>query len=361
MGPGGSERQLTELAKGLNPARFAVHVGFFREGIRANELREAGIRCFRIDVKSFLRPQVISGAVRLARYLHRHAIQVVHTFDYPLTCFGVPIARACRVPVVLSSQRGHRALTPPPYLRVVRWTDHIVDGVVVNCRAMQQHLLCEEHIQLNKIHLCYNGIDVQRFSAGTKISLFGEATPGPLVIGCVAVMRPEKNLALLVKAFSAVSKRHSQLKLLLVGSGPDEESIRSLVNSLGLSDRCMFVSSQVETADWLRSIDLFVLPSKVEALSNSLMEAMVAGCAAVASNVGGNPELIEHGRTGLLFESGNVADLTAKLELLVFDPGLRRKLSEQGEACIRETFSLESAAARMGSIYDAMLNTCKPS
>lgn len=356
MGPGGSERQLAELAKALDPAQFAVHVGFFRKGVRSDELSAAGIPCLEIGVRSFLRPHVIAGALTLAKYLRHHKVQIVHAFDYPLACFGVPIAKACGTRVVLSSQRGHRKLIPEPYLRVVRWTDHLVDGIVVNCRAMQQHLLGEERIQSGRIHLCLNGIDARRFSAGARPDTFGQSTFKPLVVGCVAVMRPEKNLSLLVKAFSLVAKRRPSMKLLLAGSGPADESLRSLVGELGLAESCTFTPAEADIAPWLRSIDIFVLPSVSEALSNSLMEAMAAGCAVIASNVGGNPELVTHWQTGLLFKSGDVADLAEKLDLLAEDAAYRAALSRAGAASIRENFSLESAARRMESIYAAMLN-----
>jgi glycosyltransferase involved in cell wall biosynthesis len=355
MGPGGSERQLAEVAKNLDPSRFAVHVGFFREGMRSQELRAAGVRCFKIGITSFLRPHVLLGAVKLARYIKRHQIQVVHAFDYPLACFSVPIARACGVPVVLSSQRGDRSLIPPLYLRILRWTDRLVNGIVVNCAAMQQHLLYGEHIPANKVRLCPNGVDTRTFSPGAKMALFGGLEPEPLVAGSIAVMRPEKNLQLLVRAFSLAVKRHNNLKLVLVGSGPDDESLQGLVSQLDLNENCLFVPTQAQTVQWLRSIDIFVLPSLLEALSNSLMEAMACGCVAVASNVGGNPELIHPGQTGLLFESGDVEDLAEKLSLLAADAVVRRELSMKGAAFVRQNFSLESAVRQMGAIYDDML------
>src|ERR1700685_1387917 len=120
LGPGGTERQLTELARALDPFRFQVHVGCFHEGIRANELRLAGIPLVRLPGTSFMNPSAVAGAWQLGLYLRRRKIRLVHTFDYPLNCFGVPVARAFGIPVVLSSQRFHRHLTPGPYLRLLR-------------------------------------------------------------------------------------------------------------------------------------------------------------------------------------------------------------------------------------------------
>src|SRR5439155_9534272 len=99
-------------------------------------------------------------------------------------------------------------------------------------------------------------------------------------------------------------------------------------------------------------IDIFVLPSVSEALSNALMEAMACGCACIASRVGGNCELIEDGATGLLFENKDVAALVGQIERLIADPGLQRQLGQRAASTIREKFSLGAAAARLGCIYD---------
>jgi L-malate glycosyltransferase len=189
----------------------------------------------------------------------------------------------------------------------------------------------------------------------------GEGAPQPLpgepvVVGSLGLMRPEKNLSLLVKAFSRLAERYVTLKLLLIGDGPEKKPLREMVDSLGLGERCVFMPVQENVPEWLRLIDIFVLPSATEALSNSLMEAMACGCAAIASNAGGSPEVIEPGKTGLLFENGSVEGLTQQLDLLVRNSALRHELSKRASASIRDGFSLESAAQRMGTIYERILN-----
>src|SRR5262249_38415108 len=110
-----------------------------------------------------------------------------------------------------------------------------------------------------------------------------------------------------------------------------------------------------QVAAWLHAIDLFVLPSRSEALSNSLMEAMACGCCAVASNVGGNSELIREGETGLLFKAGDATDLAAVLERASANSELRRRLGTSGMRWIREKFSIHASAQRMGEIYSGLI------
>lgn len=117
----------------------------------------------------------------------------------------------------------------------------------------------------------------------------------------------------------------------------------------------MFEPATRDVVPWLHAIDIFVLPSLSEALSNSLMEAMACGCCAVASRVGGNPELIQDGETGLLFEKGNACDLADRLLLLIHHPELRERLAECGSCRTAARFSMAASVGRMQEIYDGFL------
>ena len=352
MGPGGTERQLTEVAKTFDRNEFETHVAYFIEGVRSEELRQAGVRCVRIPVRSFLKPHAWSAAFQLGAYLRKHRIQIAHAYDFPLIAFGVPVARLAGVPVVLSSQRGHRSLIPNGYRTILRRTDRWVDGIVVNCEAMKHHLVNEEHVDPRQVKLCYNGVDLNHFSPGARPLGLSKET---LVIGTVSVQRPEKNIGILLRAFAKIALRHSHLRLVLVGDGSERASLERLARELGLSENCRFVASQDDVVPFLRCIDIFVLPSLVEALSNSLMEAMACGCAVIASRVGGNPELISDGTTGLLFESNNSDDLSHCLETLINNAVLRRQFAGAALRRTQEQFSLAASARRMALIYEELI------
>jgi glycosyltransferase involved in cell wall biosynthesis len=118
---------------------------------------------------------------------------------------------------------------------------------------------------------------------------------------------------------------------------------------------CHFQPAVPNVAPWLRAMDIFVLPSLSEALSNSLMEAMGCGCCPVASRAGGNPELVTDGESGLLFPVGDAEALAARLALLLDDPPYRRRLAAQAERRIQEHFTREQAARAMGEIYQEFL------
>jgi len=347
LGIGGSERQAVATTLSLDRLRFEPHVACFREGFLAAELRAAGIPVLRLPVTSFRSRSAVRGARILGDYLRRHAIQLVHTFDTPLNVFGVPVARFYGAPVVLSSQRAHRELAGS-LLPLLRLTDRMVHGIVVNSRYVQRHLIAEG-VAGERIHLCHNGLDATAFPIAPRVA-------GPLTIGTVCALRQEKGLPTLLDAFARVLAQHPDLCLKLVGSGLMQDALQQQAAQLGISRAITFQPAASEVAAHLRSIDIFVLPSLSEALSNSLMEAMASGCCPVASAVGGNPELVTSGNTGLLFPPGDTAALAAALAALVENQNMRERLAGNAAAFIRENFSLEACGRTMGAIYDGFLD-----
>ncbi len=343
---GGSERQITEIAKTLDRSRFHPHVGCFRpHGIRNAELSAAGVPIVHFPVNSFASFGALSEAWKLASYIRRHRIRLVHSFDYPLTLFGVPVARCLTRAVVVSSQRSHRSLIPRKYRRLVQWTDHMADAIVVNCEFVQRHLRMNEGVLGERMRLCYNGVDLDQFTRR-------ETPRDALTIGVVCALRPEKDITTLIEAFARI--RRPGLRLMIVGSGSMQGELRSVAAARGLAGDCTFVPATGQVAEWLRAIDIFVLPSRSEALSNALLEAMACGCCPVASRVGGNVELIRHGENGMLFEAGDVDQLSSVLDTLVELRVLREQLATRARSTA-EQFSIRASAARMEEIYTELI------
>jgi glycosyltransferase involved in cell wall biosynthesis len=176
------------------------------------------------------------------------------------------------------------------------------------------------------------------------------------VIGTVCVLRPEKGLPLLLEAFAAISASLRGVKLLVVGSGPVRDELAALSERLGVAQHCHFEPSVSDVALWMKGIDIFVLPSLSEALSNSMMEAMACGCCVVASDVGGNPELVEDSKSGLLFPRGDSEALALRLQRLIGSRELIETYAEAGRNKISSQFTIAAAAGRMQSIYEEFLS-----
>ena len=227
LGLGGTERQLSAVARSLDPSKFAVHIGCFQDqGLRRQELDQAGIPIVRFPVRSFRSFSVLTGALQMRRYIRQHGIRLVHAFDYPAIVFGIPVARSCRGVVAVSSQRYHRSLRPGWPHQFQRLTDRLADAVVVNCEYLARHMRESEHVPAERIQLCYNGLDLEVFRplSGPRRS---EVASASLVIGVACALRPEKDLGTLLTAFARVRNLRRGMKLLIVGDGSCKPQLRS--------------------------------------------------------------------------------------------------------------------------------------
>jgi glycosyltransferase involved in cell wall biosynthesis len=351
---GGSERQVAEVAMSLDQRRFRPSVGCFdARGVRADDLRRAGIPVIEFPVRSFGSPATVRVAWQFISWLRRHHVALVHPFVVPAVLFAVPLARIARVPIVLSSQRGDRRLFSRGEQRALSVADRLVDGVVVNSNYIRRVLQADFDLPPGRIHTCPNGLDTTIFHPGDRGG-HGAGNSG-LTIGIVAALRPEKSIETLIEAFSRLRGQVHQL--VIVGGGPCKDSLVELARRLGVLQRTTFTATTVDVASWYRRLDVFVLPSLNESFSNSLMEAMASGCAVLASNVGGNPELVKDGENGMLFEPGDVAGLTRELEAVLADAELRNRLAAAAVRTIQEGYTRQRSAQRFGELYEQLLGT----
>lgn len=351
---GGIERDVTKIALQLDKSRFQTHVASYRvEGMRFEELKDAGVPFLHLPVSSLKSPSALVAAMRFRSYVREHKMGLVHSWD-PSAVFAVPLARALGVPVVLSSTLGSRDLLDRRTRRQLRWTDRVVDTVVVNCEAMRREMIENEGVSGDRVEICYNGVDTTQFYPGpaTKVDSIASAS---FLIGTVGVLRPEKALHLLQEAFERVRHLKPGMKLAIVGSGPELPKLKENSQTLGLQDDCVFVPATPSVPQYLRAFDIFVSCSSSEAFSNAILEAMACGVCTVGSNVGGTPELIGNNERGLLFGPNDAGDLATKLIMLIENESLRRALGARAAEFARNSLSIEIAAQRMAAIYESLL------
>lgn len=354
LGIGGCERDLTKLAIALDRQHFEPHVASFRgAGIRADDLSAAGVPVVEFPVRSFLSASLIRHAQTMRSYLAANHIQLVHAFDTPTDIFAVPVARWAGVPV-LSSQLWQSAAVTPLYRILVRQTHRLADAVVVNSDAVRRHLIEHEGVPASRIFLNHNGVETEVFHPGGR-EKSGILASASLVVGTVCALRPEKRVDLLIRAFARVRDAHPDAVLLIVGSGPTEPELLQLASQLQLADRLRMVPRQQDVAGWMRAIDVFVLCSDTESFPNALLEAMACGCSVIGSRVGGVPELIAGGVSGLLFDPGNEDQLANHLETLLSQENLRKQLAAEAARRARQEFSMGAVVNRMEALYERVL------
>jgi len=355
LGHGGGERQLALTALTVDRGRFEPHAGCCEGGFWVDRLREAGVPFFRMGPRSLGGISALREARRLRAYIREHRIRIVQTFDYSMNVLGIPASRSVPGVITISNQRCYMSLIPRRY----RWLNHfahrVSGGIVVNSEALRRHLVEDYSIPQRKIFTCYNGIDTTVFHPAPRAELPG-LEGATLVIGTVCVLRSEKNLPLLLEAFQAVARHRPDIRLLITGSGPEEPALRAVAKTMNIEGQCVFQPSTPDVARTLSAIDVFVLPSLSEGLSNALMEAMACGCCVIASAVGGNPELVTDGATGLLFPSRSKDALIERLSQVVDNAGRRQALGAAAAERMCRDFSQTRAVENMQAIYENLLS-----
>jgi len=175
------------------------------------------------------------------------------------------------------------------------------------------------------------------------------------VIGTIGRLVPVKNQAMLLRAAARLYEYHNNIKVLLIGDGPLENELVALATSLGIAPNVRFLGRRSNVPDILRTLDIFVLPSLSEGMSNTILEAMSCKLPVVATNVGGNSELVVHGLTGLLVQRNNHEEMCRKLEELVMNPDKREQMGSQGRKRVGSFFSIGKMIKNYESLYISML------
>lgn len=351
LGHGGCERDAAKLAVSLDRDKFEPRIGVMRAGgFRLAEVQAAGIPTEHFPVSSFMKPSLFKAARQFGKYVSQNAIQIVHAFDVPSDIFAGIASRVYGVPRLITAQLSYRELVAPRERMLLRLADRLSDAVVVNSNAVGDSLNRDYRIPRDKIFLCYNGINSQDFYPA-KVQRPGSLKDASIVIGSVCVMRPEKRMDWLVQSFADVHNKNPGARLLLVGSGPETTKLQALATELEITEKVIFVPGQAQIADWLRAIDIYVNASVSESFPNALLEAMACGCCVIGSAVGGIPELIDHGKTGLTFATESRDSLTEALSRVLRNAELRESMRQQGSVVAHERFSMSNTADRMQSLY----------
>lgn len=189
-----------------------------------------------------------------------------------------------------------------------------------------------------------NGVDTSKFFCGHKNS-------GYVRLIFVGRLVTEKDLPTLLEAVSILVKTNSGLSLELVGDGREKSNLKKYVESMGIQKFVTFSGKKDNVAEALRNSDIFVQTSTTEGLPNALLEAMACGLPVVVTNVGGMPDVVKDNHNGFVIDSGNTLQLVERLQLLIHDPELRKKFSDNNLDLMRDNFSLDSVAAKYIEVY----------
>jgi glycosyltransferase involved in cell wall biosynthesis len=360
---GGTERQVANVALGLDAARFELHLACLRNiGELKQELE--GLRVPRpvFNIGRLYSFRTFSEAIRLARYIRKNAIQVVHTYGLYPNIFAVPVARLAGAHIVIASIRDCGDILKPWQRWLQRLVCRLADCVLVNAEAIREALIGQGS-RANNIAVIRNGIAQPQTTSPEKSSSVREElglSPAVTLTMVFSRLNPMKGVEYFLDAASIVAAKLPETRFLVVGDGAIRHELQDRAARLGLADKVVFTGFRTDVPRLLSEVNLSVLPSLSEGLSNTLLESMAAGVPVVATTVGGNPEIIENGVSGLLVPPRDSAMLADAMLTVLGNPVLASNLAAAGKRRITEMFSIERSVQQVECLYQELVESPWP-
>ena len=363
---GGSERQLCALVSGLDRSRFSPHVCcLMGGGPLAPRLRNEGIplsiyRFLPIDYSRKARAAcTLFGQVNKVRRLMRSLRPAIVHAVLPGACItGGLAAWLARVPVLITTRRSLGIYKEGRFfLRVLENIVNIrADAVVANSEAVREDTLRRERIDARKVRVICNGVDeVPPAPPGGWRKLIGREPGGP-VICLPANFFPYKGHADFLEAAARVHRDCPDALFVLIGDGRLRPDIERRIRNLGLGGSVLLLGSRPDAAAVMRLCDIIVLSSHEEGFPNVVLEAMAAGRPVVATAVGGVPEAVVDGVTGILVPPRAPGRLAEALLHLLSNVEERERMGERGRERARRLFSMEGMVRAYEELYEDLLN-----
>jgi glycosyltransferase involved in cell wall biosynthesis len=359
LGTGGTQRHLQQVVALLDPARFQVEVLTLHPGGEVeDQLRAGGVSVRSLGVGARLSSaRTLRAIVTAARALRRGRIDVVHGYQWRPALVGALAGRLAGVPLRLASKRS---LTGDDRQAGRAWR-HIarqVDTVIVNADALR----VEGEQRGMRCHwaLLQNGVDTEHFrlappdpDARAALGL----DPQRPVVGTIGRLEDRKGHDQLLRAagtmLAAGNGRRPQI--VIVGDGPLREKLQAQAESLGVADSVRFAGTVADVRPSLAAMDVFVLPSHAEGMSNALMEAMAAARPVVATAVGGNTEVVVDGKTGVLIPPADPAAIADAIAALLRDPARAAGLGAAAREFVTQRFGARARVAELEQLYQERL------
>ncbi len=358
---GGLENGVVNLINHMDISRYRHVI------ICATEATDFVHRIERRDVKVYSLNKSdgndFKAQVKLWTLLRKLKPEIVHTRNMGTIEYVIP-ALLAGVKRRVHGEHGRNMLDIDgrnrKYKILRRFYALFINQFIAMSKDLEKWLSDEVGISQKKITQLYNGVDLDKFSASAtnKRSEFG-LDERDFLIGTVGRLQGEKDQSTLIRAFSLLvqdSSIKTSVKLLIVGDGPDRHMLESLALELGLQDHILFLGERNDVPQLLGMLDLFVLPSLGEGISNTILEAMACSRPVVATHVGGNPELVRDGMTGYLVPPANEMTMAAAIKRYLESPSLVMAHGKEGRRVVEECFSIQAMVARYLDAYDAVMH-----
>lgn len=358
---GGLERVVVNLARGLHGPQWRVVVICLEEGGEfVTELEQSGIVVHVIHKK----PGVDWTAIRrLAQLLRQENAAIVHTHNPAPHFHGVMASMLASFPIRVHTKHGRNYPDDPKKVRVNRVLSWLTDAIVPVSDNACDVALQIEHVNPRKIHRIWNGVDTELYCPNAHHSALNALSAEALAkadlhpaIGTVARLSPEKDQKTMLAAFRLVANEIRDARLVFVGDGPCMAELRDTAVKLGIGDRVDFLGQRSDIPAVLNTFSLFTLTSTTEGISMTILEAMATGLPVVATDAGGNREIVNPPECGVIVPVGDPRALADAYLALLRDPVQRAQMGVVARARMVGYFSLQQMTRQYTELYTELLH-----
>jgi len=338
---GGAERQIVLLAKFLDSKKYSVSLACSKQNEELmRELEKINKKVFRLNVAHKHDPRHF---FHLKKIIHSNNIALLHAHVWnPASCrYAYLAAKSCKIPLIITEHDPGKISILKTIIK--KWLIKNVSAVIAVSHENAK-LLAELYPDLkDKITVIHNGIDIAEFESRLKEKQkFDKKT-----ILCVAELHPRKGLKYLIEAFNKIDD--DNLQLIIAGDGSEKRKLKQMKSNV------ILLGKRDDVPQLMAASDLFVLPSLHEAFGLVLLEAMIAKLPIISTNSGGVPEIIEHGKNGLLVPPANSDALAEAIKTLLNSPELNKKFIQNGLEKVYKNFRAETMAEKTAEVYDKFL------
>ena len=351
---GGAQHNMLQGLPRLDPTKYEHIICSIMDRMQmAEQFRQAGIKVHTLGLN---RKTDLAVVLRLRTLLKRLRPDVMHTYLLHGNVLGRVVGRLTGVPSIIGSELtiGQARL----WGRIAtKLTNPLTDAVEVNSIAGGKAVVKELGVPQGKIEVVLPGLDLDEFVSTVnrdkvRVDLGVEA--GKHLVLYVGRLRPVKGVEYGIRAFAMALSQNLDLHMVLAGEGEQREELQALVKSLGISERVSFLGVRNDLPDLLSAADSVLMPSLTEGFPRVAVEAMAASKPVIATEVGGVPEAITHGESGILVQAKDIEGMSAALVDLVRNAELQSRLSTAARNHVEQSYSVEKYVARLDEIYSRL-------
>lgn len=358
---GGAQRHLVEVLRRLDRQRFSPQVWTLRgEGELLQEAEQLDIPIRSFGLGSRLQDlHTIPLFYHAIRVLRQEHVQIVHTYLSFANIIGTLTAACARVPVLLISKRSldsyHKKLEAWSHWAINRFADK----VIANADAVKDFVIKTEGCPADKIVVIPNGVNDEFVANGSREKERAALGFGAhdCVIGTLGRLAWKKGQEYFLEAAATILRTEPQVTFALVGDGPLRSQLEEKTRALGIASRVKFLGQRLDSQAMISLFDIFVLPSVIEGMPNALLEAMALEKPVVVTDAGGNAEVVQHDKTGLVVPIRNAEAMAQAVLRLLREKALARHFASAARQSVNQRFSFRHTLQAMETLYEEMLVT----